>query len=200
MKARLPLFVMRGFRKDARGGTVVEFALVLPILCVLLFCLLEFGYQLYVNSVMQGALFDAGRLATVGDKTGAEIDAYVRKRIETLLADASITITKRSYYDFTGIGKPEEIVADTDPVGTYNQGDCFKDANGSGSYDQDQGQDGLGSADDVVNYEIAATYRRILPLTALMGLPPMVTIKTSTPLRNQPFAKRSTIPAPVLCL
>ena len=52
-----------------RGATIVEFALVLPVLCVLLLGMLDLGYRSYVTSIVQGALHEAARMATVGGVT-----------------------------------------------------------------------------------------------------------------------------------
>ena len=188
MTARLVPLAGRKLRKDARGATVVEFALVLPLLCTLLLGFLDLGYQAYVNSVVQGALFEAARMATVGDKTGQEIDDHILKRLKPFAAGGTIKITKKSYSDFTGVGKPEKKV-----------GECFEDANGNGRYDTDMGSDGLGGADDVVNYEILVTYKRLVPVGSLIGLSPIVKVKSAAPVRNQPFAARTEAPVPVVC-
>lgn len=192
-------FHKRDLRKDAKGATGVEFAMVLPPLCILILGLLDLSYRSYVGSVVQGALFEAARLATVGDKTGQQIDDHIRARLKEFSHNATVTINKKSYYDFTGVKRPEVITTDTDPKGSFNQGDCFKDENGNKAYDQDRGKSGLGGSDDIVNYEIVMTYPRLIPMGSWFGMGRYMTVKASTPLRNQPFASRSAAPATVIC-
>lgn len=191
--------IIRSIGGDERGATAVEFAMVIGPLCVLILGLLDLTYQVYVKSAVQGALFEAARLATVGNKTGADIDAHVRSRLQSFADEGSIAINKKSYYDFAGVRKPEVITSDTEPLGVYNKGDCFRDANGNKVYDTDRGKDGLGGSDDIVDYEIILTYDRLVPAGNWFGLGNTVTVTSSTPLRNQPFASRSTAPAEVIC-
>ena len=64
----------RRLLRSALGATraarrIVEFAMVLPVLCVLLLGIFDLGYRSYAASVVQGALHDAARMATVGGVT-----------------------------------------------------------------------------------------------------------------------------------
>lgn len=183
---------------------VTEFALVAPTTCVLMLALFDLGHGIYYASQMQGAIHEAARQATVGDKTGAQIDNFVTSRVNKLVKNPTITITKKNYADFTGVKKAEKIVTDTAPFGTYNAkagltpGDCHEDANQNGSWDADRGRTGIGGADDIVYYEIAVTYDRIFPAWALIGAPSTQTVKVNTVLKNQPFAAQNKS-APVVC-
>lgn len=184
--------ILGPLRRDQRGATIVEFAIVSPVLCLTLLGFMELGYKSYVGSVVQGALHDAARSATVGDKTGAQIDAIVTSRLQAFSRGATITINKSSYTNFSDVRMPEKITSDTAPVGQYNSTDCYEDANGNLRYDTDRGKSGLGTADDIVNYEIVMTFPPIVPLWRMIGGPSTETITASTVLRNQPYAARST--------
>jgi Flp pilus assembly protein TadG len=182
----------RSLRRDQRGVTLVEFAMISPALCLVLIGILDLGYRAYVGSIVQGALHEAARMATVGGVTQAQIDARVQGRLQAFSRNATITTNQMSYAEFTDVRLPERLVVDTPPLGVYNQGDCFEDANGNGTYDLDRGRGGTGGADDVVLYEVTMTYPRLLPMAGLLGWSEDVTINSSTVLRNQPFAARST--------
>ena len=119
-------------RKAEDGATLVEFALILPALCVLLLGIFDLGYRSYANSVLLGALHDAARMATVGGLTQAQIDARVRSRLSNFANNSTVTIQTQSYFEFSHVGTPERITSDTAPFNTYNSGDCFEDANGNG--------------------------------------------------------------------
>lgn len=180
----------RRLARDARGATIVEFAMILPLLCVLLLGTLDLGYRSYAASVLQGALHEAARLATVGNVPLTQIDARVRTRLSNFATRSTVTTTTSSYYDFAGVRQPEKIVGDTVPLNTYNVGDCFEDANGNSGYDLDRGRGGTGGADDIVRYEVRMSFPRIVPLGRLMGWGSTQTITANTVLRNQPFAGR----------
>jgi len=177
--------------RDARGATILEFAIVLPVLSLLLLGLLDLGYRSYATSVVQGALHDASRMATVGSYSLAQIDARVKARLSNFATRSTVTTTTTSYYDFSGVAQAEKIVGDTAPLNAYNAGDCFEDANGNNTYNTDRGRDSTGGADDIVRYQVTITYPRIVPLGGFMGWGNTQTITQNTVLRNQPFAGRS---------
>jgi Flp pilus assembly protein TadG len=183
--------LLRALRRDTKGATIVEFALVVPVLSVLLLGTLDLGYRSYVSSIVQGALHEAARMATVGGVSTATIQAHVQSRLQSFSRNATITTTTRSYSDFSGVNVPETITQDTVPLNTYNAGDCFQDANGNGVYDLDRGRGGMGGAEDVVLFEVTMTYPHIVPVGALLGWSSNVTVKQNTVLRNQPYAGRT---------
>lgn len=189
---------MKALVREAGGATIVEFALILPVLCMLLLGTLDLGYRSYVGSVVQGALHDAARMATVGGVTTAQIQARVESRLQAFSRNATITTTTRSYTDYSGVSMPERITQDTAPIGSYNTGDCYEDANGNGSYDTDRGRSGTGGAEDVVYFEVTMTFPHIVPVGRLFGWGNNVTIRQNTLLRNQPYAGRNTSVA-VIC-
>ena len=182
---------LRALRRDTSGATIVEFALILPVLCMMLLGTLDLGYRSYVASVIQGTLHDAARMATVGGVTTGQIQTFVQNRLQAFSRNATITTTTRSYSDYSGVRVAETITQDTAPFGTYNPGDCFQDANGNGGYDTDRGRSGTGGSEDVVYFEVTMTYPHIMPVGKLFGWSGNVTTTQNTVLRNQPYAARS---------
>ena len=175
------------------GAALMEFALILPALCMLLMAIFSLGYRSYAASVLQGSLQEAARMATVGGVSQAQIDARVRYRLnhfanradgddhDQLLFRVLRTSRCRS-------GSP----SDTTPIGTYNVGDCYEDVNGNSQFDLDRGRSGLGGADDIVRYQVSMTYPQIVPVGRFLGWSDTETLTASTALRNQPFAGRNT--------
>jgi Flp pilus assembly protein TadG len=182
---------LRALHGDSKGATIVEFALILPVLCMMLLGTLDLGYRAYVASIVQGALHDAARMATVGGVTTAQIQTFVQNRLQSFSRNATITTTARSYSDYSGVKVAETITNDTVPLGTYNPGDCFADANGNGTYDTDRGRSGTGGSEDVVYFEVTMTYPHIVPVARLFGWSGNITTTQNTVLRNQPFAARN---------
>ena len=185
-------FALKRLRRDSRGATIVEFAMILPALCVLLLGIFELGYRSYVTSVLQGALHEAARMATVGGISMTTIDTRVRTRLSNFSSAGTVTTSTTSYYDFAGVSMPEKITQDTAPLGSYNAGDCYEDANGNSQYDTDRGRSGMGGADDIVRYQVSITYPRLVPIWKFLGTWGTTdTVTSNTVLRNQPYAGRS---------
>lgn len=71
------------FRRDDRGAAAVEFALVLPILVVLLFGVIDFGRALFAYNYLTAAVREGGRFAAVQESASSE--AAVRDRMSVYL-------------------------------------------------------------------------------------------------------------------
>lgn len=179
------------FRRDTRGATIVEFAMIVPVLVGLLLSILEVGYQGYVTAMVQGALSKASRQVTVGNRTAADVDATIKSEVQSVVPAKYVTVATRRYYNFSNVGKPEKITSDTDPKGVYNLGDCFEDANNNGTYDSTPGDNGVGSADDIVYYTVNVIYPNLTPVGALLSWGPTRAVSASTVIRNQPFTSRA---------
>jgi Flp pilus assembly protein TadG len=187
---RRPAFLRR-LARDRRGVTIIEFAMVVPVLLLVLLGFFDLGYRSYASSVLQGALHDAARMATVGGYSMTQIDARVKTRLSNFATRSTVTTAASSYYEFSGVAQPEKIVGDTAPLNAYNVGDCFEDANGNNTYDTDRGRSGTGNSDDIVRYSVTISFPRILPMGSLMGWGNTQTLTSDTVLRNQPYAGRT---------
>lgn len=182
---------VRALVRDTRAATLVEFGIVLLPMCVFLLGATELGYRAYTGAVLQGTLLQAARIATVGGVGDAEVDSFVRGRLKPLTQTPPV-ITRTSYYEYSRIGKPEKIIIDKPPIGSYNTGDCWEDANGNGKYDTQGGRAGGGSSEEVVYYSVSLPLARITPMDSLLGWSKVETITQTTVLRNQPYGKRAT--------
>lgn len=95
------------FRSGARRGqALVEFALVLPVLMLLLLGILEFGRAWNVRQVLTDAAREGARLAVVGDPSVVE-ESQVDARIAQYLGRAridpdSVAITYEGFDGRTG--------------------------------------------------------------------------------------------------
>jgi hypothetical protein len=197
----------RALAADARGVTIIEFAIVAPVLLVLLLGGFDLAHQSYVRSVLQGALNDAARRAAVedpafvaaGDTLEERVANLIIGQVEPLTPDAEIQIDQSNFFDFTGIGNPEKLMTDVNGNGAYDaaDGDCFSDLDEDGAYDLDAGRSGIGGANDVVFYTADITMPRLLPVAGLIGFSPNYDMSVSAAIRNQPFGTQST--PPVVC-
>lgn len=180
-------------RRNVRGATLLEFGLVAGPLIMTILALGDLGYQSYLRAVTRGVLEKAARAASVGTLNNSQIDTYIEAQMAAINSkNGTTSTTKKSYYNFSRVGKPEKITTDTAPLGTYNVGDCYEDANGNGSYDTNSGSTGLGGADDIVYYEVTVSMPRLFPMAKILGWSPTQSATASTMLRNQPWANQTT--------
>ena len=181
--------------RDRAGVTIVEFAIVAPVLLALIFGVLDLGHGLYMQSVLQGAVQDAGRDAGLesGRTAQAAIDESVRSSVQAVMPfipDEDIAIKRSNYVTFSDVGMPEDY-DDTNNNDTYDITECFTDQNGNNHWDDDIGADGLGGADDVVYYEVTVGYDRLFPLWSMIGLSQRATAQATTVMRSQPFGEQA---------
>jgi hypothetical protein len=206
MRLKATLRRLARISADERGAAIVEFALVLlPLLTVLLGGI-DVGYQVYVRSVLQGALYDVARsgsleapslacgVGTVEERIGCAL----RTRSDAIARDATYDIDVSNFFDFSTVGRSEKLVTDYNNNGRYNAGDCFVDLNRNSAFDQDAGRAGVGGADDVVFYQVTLTMPRLVPTPEFLSLPQNYEITAQTAVRNQPYGRQA-VP-PTVCI
>lgn len=194
-------------RRDRRGVTAMEFALITPPMMLLLMGGLDLAHQSFVRTVMQGALNNIARTAAVedpiiqarGSTITEQVQNAIRDRILTIAPRASVEVTQESFFEFSNIGNPEVLMRDNDGDGQYDAADddCYEDANRNDIFDTDTGIQGRGDANDVVFYTATVQMPRLIPVHTLLPVSPTVTLQQQTAVRNQPFGVRP-IP-PVVC-
>ncbi len=179
----------RAILKDESGVTAIEFGFVAPILFLMLMGMFDLGFQGYAQTMMKGAMQEAGRKSSLEPTlvTTNELDADVREAIKRIAPKADVTFVRKNYTTFGDVSKPEDY-EDNNGNGSCDDGEPFDDVNGNGTWDQDRGRDGIGGARDAVLYRATATYPRIFPLHGFIdGMTDEVTITGETVLRNQPY-------------
>lgn len=84
----------RGRRRDQEGAAAVEFALVLPLLLMLVFGIIDFGYLVNRSSMVNNAARDAAREGSL-HATSAEIVAVADDALSGVPgASTEVTCTK----------------------------------------------------------------------------------------------------------
>lgn len=183
---------------DRRGLAAVEFALLLPVLCITILGLMDIGYRYYLWAQVDGIVQKAGRNSTLETRTPAEIDAEVRARVQALNKAATVDIQRRAYSNFNNVRQPENY-RDTNGNSRYDLGECFEDENGNGVWDEDMGRTGSGgSARDVVQYSVKVDFKRLFPAALTFGGSNQDSMTVRTVLRNQPW-DRQNLPTVVRC-
>lgn len=188
-----PLPSLRRLQTDRSGVTAVEFALVAPVLIVMVMGLFDIAHTQYTSSMLNGAMQKAARDLTLENANSQQtnIDARVEQQIaEVMPAAGEITFEKVSHFDFSDVSEPEEFT-DQNSDNICNNNEPYIDTNNNGRWDADRGRDGIGGARDVVLYTANVTYPRLFPMYGLIGMPDTVTLSASTVLRNQPFDEQN---------
>ena len=73
-------------RRDRRGATIMEFAIVSPVMLLLLMGLSDMLYQQYAQSILTGAVQKAGRASTIQGADTSDVDTKVVTMLHSLLA------------------------------------------------------------------------------------------------------------------
>ncbi len=198
MRIRDGWFV-RQLRRLARsndGAAALEFALVLPPLCLILVGMFEMSMLMFAQASMEGALREAARFSMTGsvpDPADREeqILAIIDEHTFNMLEDPTISFL--IYPSFGDVGDPEPYTEQSIPANsTYDAGiDGFttaQDINGNGVWDGDQGEAGVGGAEQIVQYTVEYDWHVITPFMApVFGNDGKVHLKASVVLRNEPW-------------
>jgi hypothetical protein len=174
------------------GAAAVEFALAMPMLLVVITASLEMAQAFYIKTVLQAEVSAAGRNSSLqsGVANQSAIDARLSRLIHTVMPKATVTISRRSYQDFTQVGDPEDFT-DLNGNGRHDSGECFIDMNGNGAWDDDLGKGDQGGANDVAVYTATVVYPQWFGFTKFIGLPETQTMHATTLLKNQPYATQT---------
>lgn len=195
--------------KDARGATILEFGLILPVLCTLLLGAFDYGHSLYMQSVLQGAVQKAARDSTLESSTGTSaqnnIDNAIRNQLLRLNRTANISFSRRFYRTFSKAAAAQaEPFVDTNGNGTCDgpvgltPGEAYTDSNNNGVWDRDGGDAGQGGARDVVVYKVTVSYPRMFPLDRFIGGNGTTTLSATTVLTNQPYGDQASYSTPTV--
>ena len=96
------MICVRDLVRDREGVTIVEFAIVAPVMLTLIFGVLDLGHGLYMQSVLQGAVQSAGRDSGLEGASGSQaaIDEHVIdsvKAVMPFLDEDDIEISRSNY-------------------------------------------------------------------------------------------------------
>lgn len=116
---------LRRFRETEAGQALVEFTMIIPVFCLLLFGLVDFGRAFYTWLIVTNAAREGARVAAV-QETGANIDARIYESFcesypsQCSLDPGKLTITKTNVQGSRGSAVIVELSYDFDyatPIG-----------------------------------------------------------------------------------
>lgn len=199
--------VRRRLVVDARGTTILEFGLILPVLCIMLLGAFDFGHSLYMQSLLQGAVQKAARDSSL--ESGAEtsvqatIDDQVKEQLLKLHKSATVSFDRRFYRTFSEAAAAQAESFTDSTTAPFNDGICnnnepYVDENNNNVWDQDGGDVGQGGARDNVVYTVTISYPRVFPIDQFIGGSGTTTLSATTVLSNQPYGNQASYGAPTV--
>lgn len=205
MKRRSSLrrFAPGALARDESGATIVEFAMVAPVLGFVLLGAFDVAHTLYTRAALQGVVQKTARDSTLesGLEAGAQsaLDEKVKAQAKALANNATVTITRRFYRTFSDAAAASaETWTDTNSNGSCDAGEPYEDANFNNVWDKDGGNAGQGGAKDATLYTVEVSYPRMFPFYNLVGGSRTTRIAASTVLRNQPYGDQGAYGTPVV--
>ena len=166
---------MQNWRSDRwrRGSTALEFALVGPLLIVLVLATIEFGYSLAIQNVLEISAQKAARTGITGEKppNGNSREQMLEKVvIDTgmgFLDSRNLTVSITSYDGFKDLEQ---------------NADCIK----KGAENCEGGREDAGFGGQVVIYTLTYTGHSLTGMIPAMAAGPL-TYSARVVVRNEPF-------------
>lgn len=159
--------MLRRFWRANEGVSAIEFAIVVPVLLLLIFGIVEFATIMLVANIMENATSISSRLGKTGYTASGQsrsdtIRASVIARAGGLVDSNKLTITSKFYKQFDQINNAEPW-NDANGNGLAEVGE-YTDINGNGQYDSDMGLAGFGNAEDIVVYTVNYPWSIMTPI------------------------------------
>jgi Flp pilus assembly protein TadG len=155
-------------RHRQRGATAVEFALIAPLLFMLLFVGLDFGVSLWVNLTMQYAVREGARYAVTGQ---SDLDPNASSQQRYL---AVIEEIKNSSMGLYGIVNPSYTVTVNGKSSNYAS---------QGSYSGSM----FGNAGDIIVLQLNCNWPLLTPLAQPFFPNGVYTFSVAATMRNEGF-------------
>lgn len=184
----------QGLGKDNSGSSLIEFAVIAPVLLAFTIGLVDLGYTGFTQVSLDTAVAQAARDAIATSKGCIDNEARVTTIKDSITASMKgflqtedPEITLKSYADFSSVHPPEPFT-DTNGNGRYDQGEPFDDIfNQNSMWDDDPGQvDDAGGPGGIVLYTAKFYLKRIVPPIRYIELSDPV-LQASTIVRNEPI-------------
>ncbi|PZP87276.1 MAG: hypothetical protein DI582_00470 [Azospirillum brasilense] len=170
----------------------MEFAMLAPVLLLLIFGVIEFSLIMLVSNILENATSISSRLGKTGyAQSGLSREDTIRQSIEQraggLVDPQKLSITSKYYAQFDQIGDAEPW-NDSNGNGVAEVGE-YNDINGNGQYDADMGLAGYGDAEDIVVYTVHYPWNVLTPfMRELIGdAQGNFPIETHAVVKNEPY-------------
>ena len=181
---------MRRLCRCSAGSSAVEFALVAPVFLMTMMQIFNLGQMAYGKVLLTGAVEQAARASALETANTTTAHALITSMVRRVLPGATVTSTRKSYYDFADIDRKERW-NDANANGTCDAGEAYTDENRSGGWETDVGASGNGSANDVVIYAVTVSYTPMFSVPFTPSAWRRATLSAASARKNQPFANQT---------
>ncbi|MEI9850038.1 MAG: TadE/TadG family type IV pilus assembly protein [Sphingomonas sp.] len=173
----------------------MEFAIVAPVMGVLLLGAFDIAHTLYMRSVLQGIIQKTARDSTLetGLLTNQQqtLDQRVTEQVRALSRNATVTFSRKFFRTFSNAQSNQyEPWTDNNHNGTCDNKEPYEDTNNNQVWNV-SGNTGQGGAKDAVVYKVTVSYPRFFPIYRIIGGSNTTTLTGSTVLRNQPYGDQA---------
>ena len=182
---------LRRFARSNDGAAALEFALVLPPLCLILVGMFEMSMLMFTQASMEGALREAARFGMTGSVSDpaqrqTQILAIIDER-HVQYAGKTRRSASRSTTASTASATRSRMSTPT-ATASATRARATRTINGNAQWDADQGKAGVGAAAQIVQYTVQYDWHVITPFMApVFGNNGKVHLKASIVLRNEPW-------------
>ncbi len=183
---------LRNLRQNEQGVTAIEFAIIAPVLFLMMMAIIEVSLIIFAQSTLEAAAFNASRIGKSGySEAGSTRDetilAYFDRFEDTVFDTAKFDISSLTYARFDQIGKSEPFV-DNNNNGIRDVGENYTDVNGNATYDDDMGAAGVGGTSEIVVYTINYPWAILTPIMRnIMGENGVMQLTSRAIIQNEPF-------------
>lgn len=118
--------LLGAFRRDRKGATAIEFAIVAMPFLALVFAILEFGLAFFVNRVLDNAVIESARLLKTGQAQQQKFDkgqfkASICERLTDFLCNEDrFDVDVRVFDNFGSIALPDLTDEDGNLTGNFS--------------------------------------------------------------------------------
>ncbi len=121
-RVRHPVSTLHRFRSSQRGVAAVEFAIVVPVLVILLTGIVQMGIMFLVQNNMVSVSQETVRLVAVGELTTAEGETYADDHLINWDMTYDINVQQQGSDIVVDIALPLSDVALVDYLGLFESG------------------------------------------------------------------------------
>jgi hypothetical protein len=180
----------RSLPGDESGVTVVEFALVAPVFLLMLLGIFNLGHLAYAQAVLNGSVQNAARSSALETANTEAADDAIRGALGPILQGETFSFSRRSYFDFVDIGRPESW-NDANDNGTCDNNEAYTDENRSGEWEADVAANNNGGAGDVVLYTVTVSFDAFIAVPFAPESWQRANLSATAVRKNQPFASQT---------
>lgn len=192
MRQRFSLF--RAFKKDHRGATAVEFAVLAVPFFMLIMGIIEFGLFMMTKIAIESATTQAGRASSLGACNVACVQELIVRKTNSLINGENAVVTAGVVDSATAAGGAPfagDLCLTTPP---HFGGSCpvdtvgYRDLNHNGRFDGSASTSSLGGPGDLVEVRVSLPWHVLMPfLSGFFGEDGVVLITSNTVVKNESY-------------